>query len=176
MRALRRLQPWHTATFLASAALFAVVWILTPGSPGTSPAFAGTVRYEIQASGTFTSSSNSGSTSVRDLRELTIFVSCTASSGTGETLDLFLQSSSDGGVTWHDLPADFAQEGSLTATEGTASTNKRDIFELAADDLCSTYVGAVGKYKSFGDLIRVRWIIAGTTPSYTFGVRLIGKT
>lgn len=140
---------------------------------GAAPAWAGTARFEIQAQVTTTVSSNSGGVSVRDLREILVFVSCLAASGTGETLDLYVQSSSDGGTTWYDIPADVAEEMSAVATEGTTTANKRDILELAADDAC---VNAVGKYTVFGDYIRIRWLIAGTTPSYTFSVKAIGKT
>jgi hypothetical protein len=137
---------------------------------------AGTNRFELQAPITTGTSGNSAGVSVRDARELLVMVSCTASSGTGETLDMYLQTSLDGGTTWVDVPADVAEETSATVTEGTTTANKRDFFELAADDLCSTYLGATGKYVVFGDYVRVKWIIAGTTPSYTFKVVVVAKT
>lgn len=68
----------------------------------------------------------------------------TAASGTTPTLDVVLEDSLDGGTTWTQIGA-FAQK--------TAAGNE-----------------AINVTIPFGPLVRARWTIAGTTPSFTFAV------
>ncbi len=140
-----------------------------------APAHAGTTRFDILASAAQTATAQGGAISVSGIKELTVYLSCTASSGTGETIDVYLQSSSDGGITWFDLPFVLGQRTSATGTENASTTNKRDFLELAADVACSGEK-TIAKYDIFGDQIRAGWVIAGTTPSYTFGIKAIGKS
>jgi len=139
-----------------------------------APAHAGATRFEILASAAQNATGNGGAISVSGIKELVTYFDCTASSGTGETLDMLLQSSSDGGTNWYDLPYELGQVSDGDGTETATTTNKRDFVELAADVAC-TGVKSVAKYQLFGDLVRARWFIAGTTPSYTFSLRAIGK-
>jgi hypothetical protein len=137
-----------------------------------SPAFAGSTRFEIQTSGAQGASSNSGGTPVSGIREMVVYFDCTASSGTGETLDMWLQGSSDGGTTWFDLPFERSTPADADGTETATIANGRDFVNMAADVAC---VDSASVYTVFGDYVRVKWIIAGTTPSYTFSVKAIGK-
>ena len=146
-----------------------VIWLAA-----ASPVHAGATRFEILASAEQNATGNGGAISVSGIKELVAYFDCTASSGTGETLDMLLQSSSDGGTNWYDLPYELGQVSDGDGTETAATTNKRDFVELAADVAC-TGVKSVAKYQLFGDLVRARWFIAGTTPSYTFSLRAIGK-
>lgn len=71
----------------------------------------------------------------------------TAASGTTPTLDLTVEWSHDAGTTWA------ASDPADAFTQITAATVKAKQFNVKAP----TY--------------RVRWTIAGTTPSFTFSVR-----
>lgn len=68
----------------------------------------------------------------------------TAASGTTPALDVVIEDSLDGGSTWNAV-ATFAQK----------TTTGREVVSITA---------------AFSDLLRVRWTIAGTTPSFTFAV------
>ncbi len=142
---------------------------------GASPALAGWAPLELLAAGQVGTTGQGGAIAVGGLKELTVYLSCTASSGTGETLDVYLQSSSDNGVTWFDLPFELGQTTNVSAAETAATINKRDFFELAADILCTTTGKASAKYVVFGNYVRVAYVISGTSPLYTFGVKAIGK-
>lgn len=68
----------------------------------------------------------------------------TAASGTGPTLDVVIEDSVDGSSNWNTVGT-FAQK--------TAAG--REVINITG---------------LFGDLLRVRWTIGGTTPSFTFAV------
>ncbi len=74
----------------------------------------------------------------------------TAVSGTTPTLAVKLQVSDDGGTTWYDLPG-----GAFTsATAATAQAIQ---------------------ISNFGDTLRAVSTIGGTTPSFTYAVKLVAK-
>lgn len=133
-----------------------------------------TAPFELQTSAAQTATGNGGGVAVAGISELLLFFDCTASSGTGETLDAFLQSTSDGGVTWFDLPFELGLVSDGDGAETLGEANARDFIDLGADAACSG-VRAVAKYRNFGSQVRVKWFINGTTPSYTFSVKAIGK-
>lgn len=136
-----------------------------------APARAGTTGpFDLIASATQTATAQGGQVSVTGIKELIVFANCTASSSPTQ-LDLYLQTSSDGGTTWYDLTADVVQQTNAAAAETAATTNKRDVFEAVTT--CASPVRAIGKYTVFGGLVRVAWVITGT--SFTFGVKAIGK-
>ena len=159
-------------TFKRSRTLTALTLLLALSLALSPRAWAASTRFEIQASGAQTASSNSGGISVAGIREMVVYFDCTASSGTGETLDLFLQSSSDGGTTWFDLPFELAIQTDGDGTETAGLINGRDFVNMAADEACED---GIAVYKVFGDQVRARWFIAGTTPSFTFSVKAVGK-
>jgi hypothetical protein len=134
------------------------------------PAFAGSTRFDILASATQTATAQGGAISVSGIKELILFASCTASTAPTQ-LDVYLQSSSDGGTTWYDLTADEIQQTNSGAAETAASTNVRDVF--AAVTSCASPVKAIGRYTVFGDLVRAAWVLTGT--NFTFSLKAIGK-
>jgi hypothetical protein len=161
-------------TFTRSRSLTALALLLAAVLALSPAAWCATTRFELQTSSAQTATSNSGAIYVGGIKEVIIFFDCTASSGTGETLDVFLQASSDGGTNWYDLPFELGMVTDGDATETAGEINARDFVDLAADAACSG-VKSVAKYMIFGDYVRVKWFIAGTTPSYTFSVKAIGK-
>ena len=134
------------------------------------PAWAGSTRFEVLASATQTATAQGGAISVAGLRELTVYATCTAST-TPTQLDVYLQSSSDGGVTWYDLTADVVQTTNTAAAETAAVANQRDV--LQAVTTCATAVKAFAKYTVFGDQVRAAWVLTGT--NFTFSVKAVGK-
>lgn len=95
-----------------------------------------------------TASANSSSYDFSDQKEVAIFLSCTAASGTTPTLTVYIDTSADG-TNWSEYGTTF-------------------------DVLTTTGNAAVGIEK-FGKYVRIRCVIAGTNPSFTFSVIGIGK-
>jgi hypothetical protein len=77
----------------------------------------------------------------------------TAASGTSPTLDVVLQHSIDGGATWFTM---------TTFTQKTAAGS-----ELKTETEVEAATGEV-----YGDCLRVSYTIGGTTPSFTFYVKV----
>ena len=105
---------------------------------------------EFLAPAARTTNGQSASLDLGDFDDLIVYLNITAIGGTSPTLDVKLQSSDDG-TDWFDLPnGAFAQK---------TATGK-----------------AVLQYSSnFGRYVRVDYIIAGTTPSFTFEVDVVPK-
>jgi hypothetical protein len=101
------------------------------------------------ASAARTTSSNSGTLSgFGDWSKFRAQLAVTAASGTTPTLDVVIEDSLDG-ANWNTV---------ATFTQKTAAS-----------------VQAVDVTGLFSDQLRVRWTIAGTTPSFTFNVLLYGR-
>ncbi|RSN13745.1 hypothetical protein DMH25_08110 [Streptomyces sp. WAC 01325] len=101
------------------------------------------------ASAARTASGNSGELSgFGDWSRFRAQLNVTAASGTTPTLDVVIEDSFDGAV-WNQVAA---------FTQKTA-----------------TGVQALDVTGMFTDRLRVRWTIGGTTPSFTFDVKLHGK-
>ena len=81
---------------------------------------------------------------------VTIDPNVTAASGTSPTLDLIVQQSSDG-YTWHD-------------------TN--DVKGAAFAQVTAVINPAAKSFQIKGNLLRIRAVIGGTTPSFTYVVTL----
>ena len=104
----------------------------------------------VVASAARTTSGNSGSLNTPKALQLGIFLSVTAQSGTTPTLDVSVEWSMDGATFGAGQPADsFTQ-----ITTATPTITKQ--FAVKAP------------------FYRVVWVIAGTTPSYTFTVSRYG--
>lgn len=158
-------------TIKRSRVLAAILAALTLFLAVPAPALAFTTPpFDLLASGAQTATAQGGSTAVTGVKELIVFATCTASN-TPTALDVYLQSSSDGGITWYDLTADVVQATNTAAAETAAVANKRDVLDNVTS--CASAVKAIGKYTVFGGLVRVAWVITGT--SFTFGVKAIGK-
>jgi hypothetical protein len=101
------------------------------------------------ASGVRTTSANSGPLSgFGDWSKFRAQLNVSAASGTTPTLDVVIEDTVDG-TNWNTV---------ATFTQKTA-----------------VGVQAVDITGLFTDQIRVRWTIGGTTPSFTFDVKLYGK-
>jgi hypothetical protein len=102
----------------------------------------------VVASAARTASGNSGSLAVREESDdrLSLLLSVTAVAGTGPTLDVSVEWSHDGGVTFAaaDPPDSFAQV--------IATGNKIESYTIKAAHY------------------RVVWTLGGTAPSFTFSV------
>lgn len=137
-------------------------------------AHAAATRTEIIASAAFTTSGNSAAISTATATQLMVGVDVTAQSGTTPVLDLWLQVSDDGGTTWYDMPADLTLKTANTAGTGTLSSSPgaRDIV----DNLSAATGQFLGIYKHIAtDRVRLKWIISGTTPSFTFSASMVAK-
>lgn len=96
-----------------------------------------------------TASVNGDAVEVNDYSKIACYLNVTVVSGTSPTLDVKLQDSSDG-VNWVDIP-------SGAFTQATATGVKRLV------------VSDVGRY------VRAVATIGGTTPSFTFDVKAVGR-
>ena len=87
--------------------------------------------------------------SVADIIEGRVYISITATSGSGApTLTIIVQDSDDGGTTWY----------THTASSGLTATGQTPL-----------------NLTNFGKTIRISWTITGTSPSFTFSVVMVGK-
>ncbi len=100
-------------------------------------------------------------------------IDVTAASGTTPKFTAWLQVSDDGGTTWYDFPADLILKSSAIATDLTATANARNI----CDEIDETGEGQyLAIYKHIpSDYVRLKRLVSGTTPSYTFSANLVGK-
>jgi hypothetical protein len=90
----------------------------------------------------------------------------TANSGTSQTLDVFVQTLLPDATTWQDL-AHFAQFTTSNATHVASIVSGGDSIGVANQ---SDLAAATIKDFVLGDTWRVRFVIAGTNPSFTFAV------
>lgn len=106
------------------------------------------------------------SVSLEQARALLLVINVTAQSGTSPTLDVVVQAKIDGTYT------NLARFSQVVAATGKEALNvKRDLsfitgIVLAADPAVGT--GLVVNNHDWTDTLRVKWAIAGTTPSFTF--------
>lgn len=104
---------------------------------------------QVVTSAARTTSSQTSAIQVgRTPETVSLFINVTASSGTSPVLVVHLDTSPDGGTTWYSV----ANTANITATGQT---------RLGASVYNATAVGPI---------YRVRWVISGTTPSFTFTV------
>jgi hypothetical protein len=107
-----------------------------------------------QASGAQTASGNSADLSVGQYTELAVDANITAVVGVNPTLQFFLDRKGADNVyypIWQSI--------TFTAT-GQVSTSVGAGMSIA---------------QSFGATVRLRWVIGGTTPSWTFSGSIVGK-
>lgn len=101
-----------------------------------------------------TVSGNSGSVSCPQVDRLAVDVSVTAVSGTSPTLTLFLERQGLDGI-WYAIWSPTA---------------------ITAAGVASTSVGhGLATAQSITGTIRLRWVIGGTTPSFTFSASITGR-
>ncbi len=135
-----------------------------PARAGTTPAFT------LQASAAQTATSAGGGIAVSGVNEILVFVTCTASSSPTR-LDVYLQSSMDGGGTWYDMPHEAQMLSASAGNDLTANSLKRNILDNVTS--CASTQKAVARYRNFGGLVRIAWVISGT--SFTFAATAVGK-
>lgn len=106
---------------------------------------------------TITGNTNTTPLQVGDFKEAVVALNVTAASGTTPTLDVKIQTSDDGGSTWYDLvypntttPVAFAQ----------ATGVSKKLISLSG---------------AFGDYLSIVYTIGGTSPSFTFAVKVVLK-
>jgi hypothetical protein len=118
-----------------------------------------------------TSNGNTGAIVINDMdmENLLVRLSVTAASGTSPTLDVYFQQSLDGGSTWVDV-AHYPQ------VTGTLSNPHYLNLAVGASNVISSGVGdGTIAANSLGTSLvsnvwRIRWVIGGTSPSFTFAV------
>jgi hypothetical protein len=96
-------------------------------------------------SGTVTASGSTSDIDVSTLSSIRVMVKVTAVSGTAPTLDIYIEGKYEATGDW--VP--------LLSRTGITSTGVYELGQL--DNLCFRY-------------IRVRWVVGGTSPSFTFTV------
>lgn len=112
-------------------------------------------RIALLARSTQTAGGVGASVDVGKLKELIVFLRVIAATGTSPSLTVYVDASPDGGTTW-------AEVGAFPAV--TAANE--------AGGLIST---APIKISNFGDTIRARYVITGTTPSFDFETLAVAK-
>lgn len=129
-------------------------------------------RIELSALSVKSADGQGGAQAVANIREMIVFVNFTAETSITR-LDVYLQSSSDGGTTWFDIANRVNLTTLATGAHATASTSDRNIPN---GGMSAAPEKAVGHYAEmpFGDLIRAAWIINGTDA--TFSVKAVVKT
>lgn len=94
-----------------------------------------------------------------------IFLTVTAASGTSPTLNVYIQKLSPDGSTWQDV-ASCAQAVTTGNQSFTAISNSTAPFTPTD----ATLAAASLKLAQMGNTWRVKWVIGGTNPSFTFAV------
>lgn len=137
------------------------------------PAHAAATRTELLASQALVASGNTAKFSVTTATQIVVGADVTAVSGTSPVLDLWLQVSDDGGTTWYDMPADFTLKTANAAAAGTFVAGGRDIVDAYGTASAADFLGV---YKHLAaDYVRLKWIISGTSPSFTMSVSMVAK-
>lgn len=104
-----------------------------------------------------------------DFGSVTYKLTCSQASGTSPTLDVYLQTTDDGGTTFYDM-AHFVQL--------SASGANPEWVTIGAED-ASAYHGTVGDatisasavgIPHLSKTLRVKYTVAGTSPQFTFAV------
>ena len=136
------------------------------------------------ASTTATATSTADFVLPRDIHSGQFILDVTAASGTSPTLDIKIQTSPDGGTTYYDcfrfpqktataierLVTGFFGDGTNTGTTGT-NANSGNSATITA-----TSTGALTTGVPINpDKMRVRYLIGGTNPSFTFKVFFLGR-
>lgn len=127
--------------------------------------------FQLVPSSARTSSGNSGTIiyPYADIQNLVLRLNVTAASGTSPTLDVIFQQSFDNGTNWVDV-ARFSQITGTTANPHyiclSVGTNDRVTGAVGDNTISAGTVGVA----LVSPVWRVRWIIGGTSPSFTFVV------
>lgn len=122
-------------------------------------------RKTLEESAAHTSSDNTARFSVDSYTAADIHLSITAVAGTSPTLNVYVQKWLPDLSTWQDV---------ISFTQATAASAQIASFVSAGNSVAAvqTEALAAGSIKTtlMGAYWRVRWVIAGTSPSFTFSV------
>lgn len=122
-------------------------------------------RVTIEASAAHTSSSDTGSFPCETYGSADILLDVTAASGTSPTLDVYVEKLLPDRTTWQNI-AHFAQ----------ATGTGKQLFSLVgqAPDFPTVQSQAIAASTVvttlIGSILRLSWVIAGTSPSFTFSL------
>jgi hypothetical protein len=109
-----------------------------------------------QVSAAQTANGNAAGLAVGPFCELAVDINITASSGTSPTIQFFVDRLGADGTTYFTI-----WSSSVINTSPT---------------VVSTAIGAgLSVAQSFGAMARFRWVVTGTTPSFTFSASIVGK-
>jgi hypothetical protein len=105
---------------------------------------------------------------------MTVILNLASVTGSSPTLDLYIQTSIDGGATWIDFYHN-RQTGSAGVYVGRwaagPENNVSGVDVTSGDAVLAA--GVILNGPIVPGKIRVKWVIAGTTPSFTFAVDVI---
>jgi hypothetical protein len=108
-----------------------------------------------QASAAQTANGNASGLAVGAFTEIAIDANITAITGTSPTIQFFIDRLGADGATYFNIWSSSA---------------------ISAVSALSTSIGAgLAVTQSFGSIIRFRWVVGGTSPSFTFSASIIGK-
>lgn len=134
------------------------------------------IPVQLVASAAVTADGNSGnlkntSASIPPSVSAAFYLDVTAASGTSETLDVYIETSVDGGTTWFEA-FHFAQ---VTTSTMTRRLNVRTDGLGPAEAGTEAQVDVTGSTAVAASTpltpdVRVRWDLGGTDPGYTFAV------
>lgn len=131
----------------------------------------GATRFNLQASGAQATTGQGGAKAVAGVKEIEVSLDVTVVSGGTPVLTVYLQSSRDGGLTFFDI----LHEGAIILSAVSAAGVKIAAGERNIITDGAVVLKASARYNNFGDIIRLAWVIGGTTPSFTFQADAIGK-
>lgn len=128
----------------------------------------------LVASAARTATGNSGALSLALEPDAAMIVVDVTAASAADTLDVYLQTSHDGGATWTDF-MHFTQLIAVIkkmmawSSKPDGNQNRADVTTNAAVLAAATVVNG----PIVPTQVRVAWVIAGTTPSFTFSVYAI---
>jgi hypothetical protein len=143
----------------------------------SAPVRANNIRIDLIASGARTAAGQGTTVDVTSCHRLFVLVSVTAGSGTVNPFKVYLEGTTDGGITWSGLHC-ARQSKRVTAAPTTtfiATGGAGDgliVNEAAVVSAATTYAASCDVNT---DTVRLGWEIAGTTPSETFSAQLVCK-
>ena len=120
----------------------------------------------LSSSARIVNGSTSGLTDYGNYRTALIQVNVTVASGTTPTLDVYIDTSTDD-TNWINI-AHFTQF--ITTGRRYIQLSNNTINSVSDIDATTDLAAGSVLTGPWGSTIRVRWVITGTTPSFTFGI------
>jgi len=92
--------------------------------------------------------------------------------GTSPTLDVYIQTTDDGGTTWYDV-AHFAQQTGATTNPLFAKVSQEGDSYIGAVGDASIAAGSVSGLPIMNKLVRIKYVFGGTVTAADFTVKAI---